>query len=50
MGADLLDDNIGISSSDTLNLGQGKHNLVLSIDICIEKTQNVLERILVWDY
>ena len=43
----LFDYDIGVSSANTLNFGQRKHDLVLSIDIGVEKTEDVLERILV---
>jgi hypothetical protein len=45
----LLDYDVGVSSANTLDFGQRKHDLVLSIDIGVEKTEDVLERILVRD-
>jgi len=41
----LLQDDIGVSSADTFNRGDGEHNLNPSINIGIEDTQNVLERV-----
>jgi len=39
----LLADKVGIATPDTLDLGQGVHDLLLSIDIGVEETQNELE-------
>jgi hypothetical protein len=39
----LLADKVGVAPSDTLDLGQGVHDLLLSIDIGIQKTQDKLE-------
>lgn len=39
----LLADNVGVSSTNTTNLGQRIHDLTLSIDVGVEQTQNVLE-------
>jgi len=35
----LLADQIGVTSSDTLDLGQGVHDLLFSIDVGIEETE-----------
>lgn len=43
----LLDDYVGVSSSDTFDFGQCKHDLVLSVDIGVEETEDVLECVLV---
>lgn len=37
----LLADQVGVSAADTLDLGQGVHNLLLSVDIGVEKTENL---------
>src|SRR4051794_38110512 len=42
----LLANQVGISSTDTLNSGQGVHNLLLAIDVGIEETQDELNCIL----
>jgi len=34
----LLADQVGVSSTDTLDLRQGVHNLLLAIDVRIEET------------
>jgi len=39
----LLADKVGVAPSNTLDLGQGVHDLLLSIDIGVEETQNELE-------
>jgi len=39
----LLADQVGVATADTLDLGQGVHNLLLAIDVGIEETQNELE-------
>jgi len=39
-----LANQVGITTSDTLYLGQGVHDLLLSFDIGVEKSKNVLER------
>jgi hypothetical protein len=39
----LLADQVGVSATDTLDLGQGVHNLLLSVNIGVEKTENELE-------
>ena len=38
----LLADDVGVSSTDTLDLSQGVHDLALSIDIGVQQTENVL--------
>lgn len=38
----LLAHQVGVSASDTLYLGQGVHDLLLSFDIGIEETKNEL--------
>lgn len=45
----LLDDDVGVATANTLDAGERKHNLLLAVDICVEKTQNVLERVLFRD-
>jgi len=39
----LLQDQVGVSSANTLDLGEGKHRLLLSINIGVEETQDELE-------
>lgn len=39
----LLADQVGVAATDTLDLGQGVHDLLLSINVGVEETQNVLE-------
>lgn len=39
----LLADQVGVSATDTLDLGQGVHNLLLSIDVGVQKTQDLDE-------
>jgi hypothetical protein len=39
----LLADQVRVTTSDTLYLGQGVHDLLLPLDIGIEKTQNELK-------
>lgn len=39
----LLEDKVGVATTDTLDLGQGKHGLLLSVDIGVEETQDELE-------
>lgn len=39
----LLADQVGVAAANTLDLGQGVHNLLLAIDVGVEQTQNVLE-------
>jgi len=38
----LLADQVGVSSANTLDFGQGVHDLLLAIDIGIEETQDEL--------
>lgn len=38
----LLADQVGITTSNTLDLGKGKHDLSFTRDIGVEQTQNVL--------
>lgn len=42
----LLANQVGISPTDTLDSGQGVHNLLLAIDVGIEETQDELNCIL----
>jgi hypothetical protein len=42
----LLADQVGVSATDTLDLGQGVHDLLFSIDIGVQQTNNVLEAVL----
>jgi hypothetical protein len=37
----LLADQVRVSAADTLDLGQGVHNLLLSVNIGVEKTENL---------
>lgn len=39
----LLADQVGVSATDTLDLGQGVHNLLLSINVGVQKTENLDE-------
>ena len=39
----LFADKVGVTTADTLDLGQGVHNLALSINVGVEETQNVLQ-------
>lgn len=39
----LLADQVGVTTTDTLDLGQGVHDLFLSIDVGVEETENELE-------
>lgn len=39
----LLADQVGIAAADTLDPGQGVHNLLLAVDIGVQQSQNVLE-------
>jgi hypothetical protein len=38
----LLADQVRVSATDTLDLGQGVHNLLLSVNIGVEKTENLV--------
>lgn len=38
----LLADQVGVSATDTLDLGQGVHDLLFSVNIGVEKTENLL--------
>ena len=38
----LFADKVGVATTDTLDLGQGVHDLALSINVGVEETQNVL--------
>ena len=49
-GSYLLDDDVGVSSTHTFDFCQCEHDLVLSVDVCVEQTENVLESILVRHY
>lgn len=37
----LLANQVGVSATDTLDLGQGVHDLLLSVDIGVQKTENL---------
>lgn len=39
----LLADEVGVAATDTLDLGQSVHDLLLSINVGVEETQDVLE-------
>ena len=39
----LLADQVGVSATDTLDLGQGVHDLLLAIDVRVQQTDDVLE-------
>lgn len=39
----LLADQVGVSATDTSDLGQGVHDLDSTIDVGVQQTQNVLE-------
>ena len=39
----LLADQVGVSATNTLDLGQGVHDFTLAIDVGVEQTENVLE-------
>ena len=39
----LLADQVGVASSDTLDLGQGVHDLLLSLNVGVEETQDELK-------
>jgi len=39
----LLADQVGVTTSNTLDLGQGVHDLLLSINVGVEETQDELE-------
>lgn len=39
----LLTDQVGVPATDTLDLGQGVHDLLLAIDVGVQKTQDELE-------
>jgi len=45
----LLQQNVGESTSDTLDGGKGVHDLVSSIDVSVRNTKNVLEVVVVCD-
>ena len=38
----LLADDVGVPSTNTFDLSQGVHDLALSIDVCVQQTENVL--------
>lgn len=38
-----LADQIGVTTSNTLDLGQGVHDLLLAIDVGVEETEDELE-------
>lgn len=44
----LLEDNVGETSTTTLDGSQGKHDLTFSVDVGGHHTENVLE--FLWDY
>jgi hypothetical protein len=37
----LLADQVGVATADTLDLGQGVHDLLFTIDVGVQKTQNL---------
>lgn len=39
----LLENDVGVSPTDTLNRGHGEHNLLPTIDVGVEDTQDVLK-------
>ena len=39
----LLADQVGVTTTDTLDSGQGVHDLLLSIDVGVEETENELD-------
>lgn len=39
----LLANQVGVPATNTLDLGQGVHDLLLSIDVGVEETENELE-------
>lgn len=39
----LFADQVGVTASDTLDLGEGVHDLLLAIDVGVEQTKNELE-------
>lgn len=39
----LLAHQVGVAATDTLDLGQGVHDLLLAVNIGVEQTQDVLE-------
>jgi hypothetical protein len=41
----LLADQVGVAATDTLDLGQGVHDLLLAIDVRVQQTDDVLEAI-----
>jgi hypothetical protein len=45
-----LDDDVGVSSAYTLDSGQSEHDFLLSIDVGVEKTEDVLEGILIGNH
>jgi len=47
--ANLLDDHVGVASTDALDAGQREHDLLFAVDIGVEETENVLEGVLVGD-
>lgn len=38
-----LADQVGVATADTLDAGQGVHDLLLAIDVGVEKTKDVLD-------
>ena len=39
----LLADQVGVTTTNTLDLGQGVHDFLFAIDVGVEQTDNVLE-------
>jgi len=39
----LLAHQVGVATTDTLDLGQGVDDLLLAVDVCVEQTQDVVE-------
>jgi hypothetical protein len=38
----LFADQVGVTPTNTLNLGEGEHDLSATLDVGVEQTQNVL--------
>jgi len=39
----LLANQVGVTATNTLDLGERVHDLLLSLDVCVQQTQDVLE-------
>jgi hypothetical protein len=46
---DLLDYDVGVATTDTLDSGECEHDLLLSLDIGVKQTENVLKGVFVRD-